>query len=293
MANMRNYLLRFICRAYPFNKGRYRFMKFCEMLLDQEEVIITIYGKYKFALNLLERGLQRDFYFFIPELYELETQRFIIENISTGMTTIDIGAHCGLLTILLAHRTGSKGKVYCFEPASNNFVRLKKNIDLNNLVWVYPLQMAVSDTTGSCNLNLSVDSSGHFLSQKHEDSKSEALNQVVSTISLDHFCDEQDIKQINLLKIDAERSEKLILQGAQGLLRKGAIERIICEIHTSMDTSELEEDQVRKILYSYGYRSFSLNQMLSGKKYLSEIFPDEPVAGLQNMLFQRVSPHAR
>ena len=60
---------------------------------------------------------------------------------------IDIGAHIGALSLLLA--TKYKATVYAIEPNQDNFVLLKKNIRVNSLGrLVTPLNIAVSDRIG-------------------------------------------------------------------------------------------------------------------------------------------------
>ena len=107
----------------------------------------------------------------------------------------------------------------------------------------------------------------------------------IQTVTLDDFVAEKQIKNIDLIKMDAERSEDLILKGAHKTLSSGIVPRIICEIPSS--AKPLLGDKVRNIFYSYGYRSYILNTMLSRKKYLSELKRDEPVVGLQNLLFKK------
>ena len=216
--SVKNLLLRHIAHSYPYSKGRYRLMMLCERFLERrEEIVSNLYGKYRFALDLGERGLQSSFYFFIPEYYEFETQKYINETVRPGSLTVDIGAHIGLLTILLADKVGPNGRVFCFEPESKNFQRLRRNVEINGLYWVKPIQMALADKGGGETvLSLSIsDSSGHALSQTLSDESVsfDSSYQKVKTASLDCFVEEEKIPKIDLLKIDAEKSEVLILEG--------------------------------------------------------------------------------
>lgn len=277
---------------YPFQKGRFRIMMFLEKMLERkEQLIFDLFGKYKFSLNLNHHDLESSFYYFIPERYEHETQRYIKEAVHENMLAIDIGAHLGLFTILLADRVGPNGKVYSFEPGSNNYERLKLNLELNQLFQALPIHMALSRVTAQTHLILNERSNaGHFLEEINTRHKAfqNQLAEEIQTITLDEFVEEQRIKKIDLIKIDAERSEDLILEGAKKTLSSGVANRIVCEIPSSAKViMGQDQDRVRKIFYSYGYQSYILNTRLSRKKYLSELTPDEPVVGLQNLLFKK------
>jgi len=278
-----------ICRAYPFSKGRYRLMKLCETFLEpREEIVSDLHGRYKFALNLGERNLQSSFYYFIPEYYESWTQRCITESVSAGMIAVDIGAHMGLLTLLLAKQVGANGRVYSFEPEEKNFKRLKANIELNRLSSVQLFRAAVSDKTGKSYLRLNLSDAGHSLveASKTDSNNTSASLQEIDTVSFDDFLEDQKISRVNLLKIDAEKSEALVLEGAKNALSRGLVDCLICEVHSS-DKEASKGDFIRKFLSLYGYRCYVLNPMLAGQKYLSEYPPDKPVRGLQNFLFKK------
>lgn len=265
-------------------------MFFEKMLERKEQLIFDLFDKYKFSLNLQHHDLESSFYFFIPEIYEQETQRYIREVVHENMITMDVGAHLGLFTILLADRVGPNGKVYSFEPGTSNYERLKRNLELNRLSQAVPIHMALSRATARAHLILNDRSNaGHFLEEinsRHTVSQNQTAEEI-QTITLDEFVEQEQIKTIDLIKIDAERSEDLILEGAQKTLSSGIADRIICEIPSSAQRIMGGQDKVRKIFYSYGYRSYILNTVLSHKEYLSELKPEEAVTGLQNLLFKK------
>lgn len=291
--SFRNLILRRLCRLYPFQKGRFRTMMLLEKMLERREQLIDdLFGKYKILLNLNHHDLESSFYYFIPERYEHETQRYIKEVVGENMLTMDVGAHLGLFTILLADRVGPNGKVYSFEPATRNYDRLTLNLNLNQLPQVVPIKMGLSQASGRARLILNERSSaGDFLEEvsiRNNAALSPAvLTEEVQTITLDQFVNEHQIGKIDLIKIDAERSEDLILEGAKKTLSSGIAVRIICEINSSHSKVTVGQDRVRNVFYAYGYRSYILNTMLSHRKYLSELKPNEPVVGLQNLLFQK------
>lgn len=263
---------------------------FCEGLLDRKREIVPLpFGSYQFSLNLAERGLQSSFYYFLPEYYESETQRYIRHSVRPGMITVDVGAHVGLLTVLLAYQVGPHGKVYSFEPEAKNFLSLKRNLELNHLTWVSPLPVALSNRTGEDVLVINLSDAGAALKEVlgTRQRPADISQEKVQTMTLDDFVEREGIRKIDLIKIDAEESEPLVLEGGKRTFEKGIVSEAICEIHSSHKQHTAGRDCVRKAFYAHGYKSFVLNPALSKKSFLAELFPDEPVEGLQNILFQK------
>ena len=265
-------------------------MTLFESMLDRKEcAVLDLFGGYRFLLNLGNRDLESTFYYFMPEHYEPGTQKYMRQRVKAGMLTLDVGAHIGFFTVLLADCVGSSGKVYSFEPESKNFTRLQKNIDLNQLRQVVAFQAALSDTAGSSALLLNEHSNtGHALQRGRETGGQKLTSrEVVPTLTLDEFVEKEKINQIDLMKMDTEGSEDLVLAGSRKTLSAGKVSEMICEIHSSHNTSPVGQDKIRKIFYSYGYRSYILDTFLSRRAYLSELPAHEPVQGLQNLLFKK------
>ena len=263
-------------------------MMFCHKWRGHEkEVIDDFCGSRLLSLDLADDGLQSSFYYFLPEYYEFETQRYIREYLKPGMAAFDVGAHHGLLTILMADCVGKEGEVYSFEPERKNFMSLKQNIELNNFTWVHPMQFALSNKNGEGEL-ISFDAGSTLVSVQADISQfSEASRESVQMITLDDFVEREKISRIDLIKIDAEGGEHLILEGAKRCFSTGVITQVICEIHSSHKTHAVGHDKIRKIFYDYGYKSYVLNPTLAKKEYLSELSPSESVMGLQNLLFRK------
>lgn len=265
-------------------------MLLLESMLDKKEHIVSdLFGRSRFLLNLGNRDLESTFYYFMPERYEPGTQQYIRQAVREGMLTLDIGAHIGLYTVLLAHQVGSSGRVYSFEPESKNFERLQKNVELNQFRQVRPFRIALSDTTSLSHLILNEHSNtGHALMREAEtEGRSGRSWEVVQTLTLDEFVEREKIGKVDLMKIDTEGSEDLVLSGGRKTLSGGRISEIICEIHSSHNTSPVGQDKVRTLFYAQGYHSYILDSFLSRRDYLSELLPGEAVTGLQNLLFKK------
>ena len=278
---MKDELLRHAFRLYPFSKGRYRLMKWFEKGLGNGERTVPFEGCL-FGLDLSRGGLQRSFYFFMPERYEPGTQRFLGDFLKPGMTALDIGAHIGLLTLLMARRVGPSGRVFSFEPVPENFRILERNLARNGFSWVKPVQAAVADRNGHETLHADVTDASYRIESAVGRPGTAGRTRLVT---LDGFLDSEGIKRVDLVKIDAETSEPLVIQGARRLLSRRDAPTVICEIHRSNNDASYGKDRVRNLFYELGYRSRVLDARLAGKPYLSELAPTEPVNGLQNVLF--------
>lgn len=285
---LKNGLLRLACRAYPFSKGRYRLMKLCERWVDRDRGVRAPYfGPYQLLVDLDETGLQSSFYYFIPSFYERQTQRFIGDSLKPGMTVVDIGAHHGLMTILMADRVGKTGRVFAFEPASKNYERLEENVRFNGLSQVRTIYAAAAEYAEEAVLVHGASDACHQIKLDAHEKGANGKFEMVRTMPLDDLADREKIETIHLLKIDAEESEFAVLEGAKKLLSQGRVTNIVCEIHCTSSKVPAGNDSVRKKLYDYGYRSYVLNSALAKKPYLSEYRATEPVTGLQNFLFKK------
>ena len=80
---------------------------------------------------------------FMPGHEDHILARFIPKE---GDTVIDIGAHIGRYTIVSSKMVGKTGKVVAIEADMDTFQLLKRNVALNNLTNVLPLNIAVFST---------------------------------------------------------------------------------------------------------------------------------------------------
>ncbi len=158
----------------------------------------------------------------------------LFNDIESGVF-IDIGANCGVATIILG-KQNPKSIIYTFEPDVKLFDILLKNIELNNLSNVRAFNKAVSKP-GVKSLTLcrhplysggnTTYSDSDVLKQRFQ---SEVLNYEVEVISLDDVVQQNNIDQITLLNIDCEGAEYDILYNAK-CLSEQRIQNMVGEFH--------------------------------------------------------------
>ena len=113
--------------------------------------------------------------------------------------------------------------MYAFEPEPHNCWLLAENIRLNQLTNIIAIQKAISDKTGKMKLYKDKWNFGAHTAAENNIEVEEGACIEVDTITLDDFCAEEDITQVDHIKADVQGSEGLVFQHAGTLLRNRAL----------------------------------------------------------------------
>jgi FkbM family methyltransferase len=194
--------------------------------------------------------------FALRHLYERELaylQRFV----SPGMVVVDAGANCGIYTVAAASLVGPSGRVLSFEPGSQAFSVLKKNIELNQFHNVRAYWSALSDKNGKARL---------YHHEQGETSfslgypKNGSLDfEEVTTQTLESVLEEEGTDQVGLIKLDVEGAEELVLRGVEKIIAHSH-PAIILEMNAfATEGLNLPRTGSWDLLKSYGYDFFSLS----------------------------------
>ena len=139
-----------------------------------------------------------------------------------GMTVIDVGANIGLYSILAEKRIGATGTVWAFEPSSESFHRLEKNLQLNACRRVRPFRVALGAhpcTSMKLKSDAGFGDAYRYLSPDLSLAKESEGEELVPVTTLDLFSRDHEIASAAFLKIDVEGGEYLAFQGAREFLR--------------------------------------------------------------------------
>lgn len=191
-------------------------------------------------------------------IYERDS-RFIARQ---GDTVIDIGAHIGFYALRQGlHMQG--GKIYAFEPNPDTFRRLKRNIVANDLENVIVAEnAAVAAEEGTVTLRISAGSSEGNTIMREGTVHEYGEKVEVSARTLDAIVRDYALKNIAILKIDAEGAEVEILRG--GMQHALTLtEKIEIETHSPALREECEN-----ILESRGFEA--VLRVPSGRNMLGE-----------------------
>ncbi len=137
--------------------------------------------------------------------------------IHDGDVCIDVGGNVGIFSLNFAKCCGPHGHVYAIEPMRKNQLVIELAAEINGFKNVAIFPYALSDRAGSVVLEIpSVDGAYAYIKSTREDGKFDQLT--VRCLPLDKFVQEQEIKRVDILKIDVEGAEKLVLDGGREIL---------------------------------------------------------------------------
>ena len=127
---------------------------------------------------------------------------------------VDVGAYTGHLALKLCKKLNNY-KMYCIEACRKNFKILSNNTINNDKIFVYNL--AISSYNGKAKFYVAKSESKNNVGSSQANSlyadflKSKKWAKIkekdISCITLDSFCEQNDIKKIDCLKINCEGCE--------------------------------------------------------------------------------------
>jgi len=187
-------------------------------------------------------------YFHIPDYREIRFLRPLIH----GGELIDIGAHVGLFTLMIADKVHH---AILFEPTGLAARRAAENLALNRLNFEIQA-LALSDKRGEV----------YFQERGEVDTQNMVVTgpgrspfpiRQVPCDTLDHFLEGRRISpfKIALIKIDVEGHENSVLRGMQQTLIRRKPKVVMFEYISGYDFQETQA-----ILERTGYKIFSLSE---------------------------------
>jgi FkbM family methyltransferase len=150
-----------------------------------------------------------------------------------GEIVVDVGAHIGHYTIISSKRVGQNGRVIAIEAHPDNFEILNRNIKLNKLTNVIPLNYAVYSKQTKLKLYLPVEEPGFtiyntiMINRAKTDEKFIEVN----ANTLDYLLQQNGIRDANWIKIDVEGAEFEVLKGAHNILSNSKDIALLIEVH--------------------------------------------------------------
>ncbi len=163
----------------------------------------------------------------------------IIEHFTPkqGDIVVDIGAHMGRYTIISSKRVGTNGKVIAIEAHPGNFEMLNRNIKLNQLTNVIPLNYAVYSKETKIKLYIPGEESGYTVYNTIMSNRAGTEDKFVevNANTLDCLLQLNQIREeeVNWVKIDVEGAEFEVLKGATNVLSKSKDIALLIEVHGS------------------------------------------------------------
>jgi FkbM family methyltransferase len=170
---------------------------------------------------------------------ELNSKRWVFENVEDSWTVIDVGANVGVYSILFGS-IAKNGQVFSLEP-TETFDLLQQNLRYHSLTNVKEFKLGLSDATGSFSENI----------YKMWGKPPVAATYSIST--LDDFVEKLNLDELNLIKIDTDGFELEILKGAAMTLERFN-PWLMIEFSYALNTRGHEVGHLLEKLIELGYK---------------------------------------
>jgi FkbM family methyltransferase len=178
--------------------------------------------------------------------YEPEVTEAVEKYCRSGFTVLDIGANIGAHALRIAKRVGEAGRVYAFEPTDYAYQKLVKNISLNPLRNIHPLQIALADSNRK-------GQHIQFRSSWPTRGSPKVRESIVDFVRLD--------ERIDVIKLDVDGNEYPVIMGAKSVL---ATNRPIMIMEVWGPNFADPSTNPFRVLNELGYRFFHIS---TGREY--------------------------
>lgn len=212
----------------------------------------------------LSEGLDLSLYWFGNFQSHVSKNKYL--KLPEDAVILDIGANIGVMSLQFSELV-PKGKVYAFEPTHYAYKKLQKNLELNPLLQSRIITNQTFVTSPDKIDNEIVAYSSWKVgraqeSEEHPVHGGTAMSaEGVGSLTLDDFCEKENIKRIDFIKIDTDGHEPDVLNGALKILA-GFRPKLIFEIgQYVMEEKGIDFDFYAKIFGKLDYKLFNSSNL--------------------------------
>lgn len=199
--------------------------------------------------------------YYVGEI-EYHLVQYIVSQIKPGFVMLDVGAHHGVYTLIVAYELKSRGwsgVIHSFEPNPLNFSLLEYNVKQNQLTdYVILHNEAVSNTEGR--QKLLADSSENSGCQLESVEVLEQGNNPdlikeyeIQVCKLDDLIDQ--VQNVNIIKMDIQGAEPLALQGGETIIKRDKPILVVEAVENWLSTDKTKEFLAEHKYEIYGVSS--------------------------------------
>lgn len=185
---------------------------------------------------------------------------YLKSNLKPHMNFVDIGANQGEFS-LFASSVLNTGVVYSFEPVSNQFNMLLKNIELNNIKNIETFKFGLSDHQGELPVYTSSKptdlGNNEGLSSLYSSHERDIFEENIKLEVFDEYFKNDDLK-IDFIKIDVEGAELFVLKGMYNNLKKYKPTILIELSEDNFNSAGYSTKDIIDFLSNLGYSPFKL-----------------------------------
>lgn len=241
---MNNLILNY-CRNFPLDYGKSQLLKYTRVPNE----IVHIKNKHgiQYKLDPSDHVMKQ---IYQRGVYENNTLRHLLRLIKPSDTFVDVGANIGAYSLALSRHLKT-GKIIAFEPNPKALEFLEENIRLNKLKNITVNKLGLSDQKETAVLystSLATASINKHQETGHQDT--------IHLTTLDSYCEENKIEEINVLKIDIEGHEFKALQGAKNIINNSKKMILIMEIDDNCLNVGISKNELFSYVVELGFKAF-------------------------------------
>jgi FkbM family methyltransferase len=144
--------------------------------------------------------------------------------VADAQVVFDVGANVGQ-SAKTYRRLYPHAEIWSFEPFPVTYEHLCRSLADDRF---HPVALALSDQASKAKLNIGAVSITNSLLRRQTDTGN-AIE--VQTDTLDNFCSQHGISNIDILKVDVEGAEDRVFKGAKEMLSRRAIRSVFVEVY--------------------------------------------------------------
>jgi len=169
-------------------------------------------GKYFLYLNPNDPVVSGAIFF---NVYEKSESKFLKTICFEGMNVLDIGANIGFYTAIFSQFAKEKGVVVAIEPDEESYKYLSQSINSFTYKNVLSFKVAASDTKQKLPLYISKENRGDNRLYSIDQERNSIM---VNCLTVDELLITNEIKNLDLIKIDVQGYEPKVLKGMRDIV---------------------------------------------------------------------------
>lgn len=190
--------------------------------LGDHTAICRILGRYKMYVDTRDVGVAS--HLMLDGYWEMWNTEAIVHLVKPGMTVLDIGAHCGYFSVLLADLVGPTGRLLSFEPNPPMAELLRRTVAINGFgarTTVHEVALGAENGVATLEVPKNEPKNAHVIQEKGGPGTVEVPLRRADEIA--------DALEADFIKIDAEGAEQAIWQGLRNILSRNRALTILLE----------------------------------------------------------------
>ena len=255
-------LLTFYINKLPSFKGKRRLLAAFGGLLEGVPV------RSRYGVTVMLDAADRTNWLGVAGLYG-DTVSDTIKLLREGDCFIDVGANCGIYTLLARQFVGSSGLVVAFEPSLETYSKLVTNVQHDKYQNVLLFNFCVTDQSGFLRLQNRVSGQSGLCAVAPSPS---AAGSLVAGVTLSDFPAilEMLSDRRTLIKVDVEGYELFALRGMASILARPETRTVVVEIDgRNLQRYGSNVQDVYSFLQTFGFEPAGLENR---QRHFDEIF---------------------